>query len=137
MTMRANKGGLRPKLLMISSFFLGAALFSMGFVTNIYVASLVIAFCGIFGLWFFSMANSILQLNTDDRYRGRVMSVYAMVFAGATPVGSFMTGFFAEHIGVDSTFILVGIVIVLVLITLQSVRFTRHKWQKKEAILKR
>jgi predicted MFS family arabinose efflux permease len=126
-TMRANKGVPRPRLLIISSLFLGAALFSMGFASSIYIASLVIALCGIFGIWFFSMANSILQLSSDDRYRGRVMSVYAMVFAGSTPVGSFMAGFLAEHVGVGRTFILAGIVIVLAIIILQAIRFTRHR----------
>lgn len=128
MTMRANKkGGLKPKLLIFSSLFLGTALFAMGFAPNIYIASLLIALCGIFGIWFFSLANSILQLNTDDRYRGRVMSVYAMVFAGTTPIGSFMAGFLAEHIGVDRTFILVGVIIVMVIATLQVIRFTRRR----------
>jgi MFS family permease len=128
-TLRANKGVPRPRLLIVSSLFLGAALFSMGFAHNIYLASAIIALCGVFGIWFFSMANSILQLNSDDRYRGRVMSVYAMVFAGSTPVGSFVAGFLAEHMGVDRTFILVGIVIVLVITVLQAVRFTRHRKQ--------
>jgi len=125
---RANKGTIKPKFLIVSSVCLGTALFAMGFATNIYVASMIIACCGAFGVWFFSMANSILQLNTEDRYRGRVMSVYAMVFAGTTPVGSFMAGFLAEHIGVDRTFSLAGIILVLVITVLQVIRFTkRHR----------
>lgn len=36
--------------------------------------------------------NSTLQISTDDLHRGRVMSAYAMVLAGVTPLGSILAG---------------------------------------------
>jgi len=57
---------------------------------------------GIAGAWLFvagmgmllfsATANSTVQIETPDALRGRVMSVYAMVFSGMTPFGALMMG---------------------------------------------
>src|SRR5580658_5999784 len=46
-------------------------------------AFLVVA--GAANIMFTSSANSIVQLETPDALRGRVMSIYSLVFNGATP----------------------------------------------------
>ena len=51
-------------------------------------------------------ANTLLQLNTPDHLRGRVMSIYFLLFAGTTPIGGFLTGLAANHIGVPETLML-------------------------------
>ena len=43
-----------------------------------------------------------LQLVVPDGLRGRVMSLYAFVFAGVTPIGSFLMGSVAETFGAQS-----------------------------------
>lgn len=43
--------------------------------------------------------NTLLQLNTPDNLRGRVMSFYSLMFLGMTPVGSFQAGLFAHWFG--------------------------------------
>jgi len=105
---KKNPRGMR---LIISSIFLGALLFILGLVNNNMIAAFVLIFCGISNIWFFTNANSILQLNSTDEYRGRVMSVYAMAFAGTTPIGNFVTGFVAEKTGAALTFNIMGAVI--------------------------
>ena len=52
---------------------------------------------------FATTANSTLQLTAPDHLRGRVMSLYMLLFLGTTPIGSQATGIMAEHIGVQLT----------------------------------
>lgn len=46
------------------------------------------------------MTNTLVQTNVPDHLRGRVMSVYMLVFQGFFPIGSLMAGTIAEHYGV-------------------------------------
>ena len=64
---------------------------------------------------FAATANTSLQLSAPDRLRGRLMALYMLLFAGSTPVGGFLTGLMAEHLGVSTA---VGIEALLCLIGL-------------------
>jgi predicted MFS family arabinose efflux permease len=48
---------------------------------------------------FQATCNTILQLTAPDALRGRVMSLYAVVFAGVTPFGALAVGYVAEKLG--------------------------------------
>lgn len=54
---------------------------------------------GFMSLTMMTAANSTIQMNTDPMMRGRVMSLYMMVFQGATPIGSPIIGWIGEHWG--------------------------------------
>jgi MFS family permease len=58
---------------------------------------------GAASITFTATANSSLQIIAPDRLRGRVMSLYTLLFVGSTPIGGQLTGFMAEHIGVRLT----------------------------------
>ncbi len=58
---------------------------------------------GIAGTLFTATANATLQLSTPDHLRGRVMSLYMLLFTGSTPIGGYLTGRMAEHLGVAET----------------------------------
>lgn len=47
----------------------------------------------------FSTINSTIQHMVDDTIRGRVMSIYVIMFMGLAPLGSLQIGFLAEHFG--------------------------------------
>lgn len=47
----------------------------------------------------FAITNSTIQHLVEDRYRGRVMSIYTLVFLGLSPLGSLQIGFISEHFG--------------------------------------
>jgi hypothetical protein len=57
--------------------------------------------------------NTIIQLAVPDALRGRVMSVYTTVFAGATPIGSLLMGGLAGRAGVTATMALAGVATVV------------------------
>jgi len=47
----------------------------------------------------FGAANTLIQTMTPDSLRGRVMSVYSMVFMGMSPIGALIAGAVAERTG--------------------------------------
>ena len=62
-------------------------------LSHLYLLSLVlIAGVGFAQIAFSATANMIVQTVAPDRLRGRVMSVYMMVFAGSVPPGNLFTG---------------------------------------------
>lgn len=63
---------------------------------------------GIASIVFSSSANTRLQLAAPGPLRGRVMSLYFLLFAGSTPIGSLVVGFLAAAIGVQPAVILMG-----------------------------
>ena len=63
---------------------------------------LTLGFLVVAGLGFMTQnatANTLVQTTVPDRLRGRVMSVYMMVFLGFFPIGALIAGTVAEHWG--------------------------------------
>ena len=58
------------------------------------------------GIIFTTSANTLVQLSVPDALRGRVISLYWLLFAGSTPIGAFLIGTLAEQIGVAETLVL-------------------------------
>ncbi len=56
---------------------------------------------GLCSIVFSATANTRLQLVTPNHLRGRVMSIYQLLFAGTTPIGSLIIGALAERGGVQ------------------------------------
>ncbi|ABP66405.1 major facilitator superfamily MFS_1 [Caldicellulosiruptor saccharolyticus DSM 8903] len=73
------------------------------------LSSFLFAAVGFFMILFTTTANSTLQLSSADEYRGRVMSLYTLVFAGTTPIGSLIAGTFAQIFKVGGAFVICGI----------------------------
>ena len=94
-----SKGGPNKILMIGSSIAIGIMLIFTGSSNLYYFTALSLAITGIFNMFFSTTANTTLQLNSKDEYRGRVMSVYSLVFAGITPLGSLFSGFVAEKYG--------------------------------------
>ena len=45
----------------------------------------------------FAMMNTIIQSLVKSHFRGRVMSIYILMFMGLTPLGNFQIGWLSEH----------------------------------------
>jgi MFS family permease len=88
----------RQRLVLIGNgiFLVAVAAFT---VTPLWSLALVPLFFAGLGL-LISMAgiNSLVQLVVTDRFRGRVMGVYATLFGGMMPIGSLLAGFLAERL---------------------------------------
>lgn len=65
---------------------------------------------GLYSITFSATANTRLQLAAPANMRGRVMSLYQLLFAGTTPFGSLIIGSLAERFGVQRALATVAIV---------------------------
>jgi predicted MFS family arabinose efflux permease len=65
-----------------------------------------------------------VQVNVDEHYRGRVLSVYVMSFFAGTPVGALVGGIVASWIGLRAT--IVGSAVLLA--TAVIVTMLRYPW---------
>lgn len=92
----------RPR---ISRLFIGGGglvllLFALGFATSWLIAVPVVAGLGVFSIVFQTTANTRLQLLAPPQMRGRIMSIYQLLFAGTTPIGGTFVGLLADKRGV-------------------------------------
>jgi MFS family permease len=56
-----------------------------------------------------SSSNTLLQAMVPDELRGRVMSIYSMMFMGMAPFGAFFGGALADRFGAPVTVMIGGI----------------------------
>ena len=63
---------------------------------------------GAVGIIYTASSNTSLQLRAPGALRGRVMSLYFLLFAGTTPIGGFLVGVLTAHVGVQPTIVLMG-----------------------------
>lgn len=82
-----------------SSLAFGIALLLFSFSKNYHVSIVMLALSGWGLVSFLATANSFIQLSTPDILRGRVMSVYTLVFLGMAPIGSSIMGAIAHAAG--------------------------------------
>lgn len=78
-------------------FAVGAFLFSL--TSNVLWAYVFLFLAGLGLLTQFSMMNTTIQSLVEDQYRGRVMSIYTIMFLGMAPVGNLQIGFLSERFG--------------------------------------
>lgn len=71
-----------------------------------------------------TVSNILLQTTVPDELRGRVMSVYTMMFLGMTPLGSFQAGWVAERFGAPAAIFVGGLIVWLAAIFV-FIRFPR------------
>jgi MFS family permease len=62
----------------------------------------LLALLGFAGIMFATSSNTLLQLASPDALRGRIMSVYVLLFMGSTPIGGFLIGALSDTIGVQA-----------------------------------
>jgi MFS family permease len=67
-----------------------------------------------------------VQVNVDEQYRGRAMSIYVMAFFACTPVGALLAGVAAQVIGLRVTILIAGALFGVTLVVL-SWRYDRLK----------
>lgn len=126
--MVAFLSGRASQLLLMFIGALGLGVFSilLGKQTQYMMAALMLAMMGWSMIIFAASANSLIQLKVDNKLRGRVMSVYSLVFGGMTPLGSFYAGTLAHFWGAGKTFFYSGWLVLafLFLLLILHKRFT-------------
>jgi len=105
-----SRYGPKTSLLLGGGMCLSLFLVLIGLQRSYGLTALLLALSGWSMVTFFGMANTTVQLNTEDRMRGRVMSIYTLAFGGLTPFGSLFAGSVAHWIKAPLTFALGGLI---------------------------
>lgn len=125
-----SKSGPKFKILTLSGVLVSVFLILISFTRTYYLTAILFIANGIFNIWFSTTANSTLQITAKEEYRGRVMSVYALVFAGATPVGNMFAGYTADKFGASASFFLSGIftlVLIVILVLMMKLKTSSNR----------
>jgi len=105
-----SQWGPKEGILLSGGMGLSLSLMLIGLQRSYALTALLLAMAGLSMVTFFGMANTTVQLNTEDRLRGRVMSLYTLSFGGLTPFGSLFAGSVAHWIKAPLTFALGGLI---------------------------
>ena len=117
------------RVIPLSAAIFGGALVGFG-ASHVFWLSLVLLLVAGFGMMRqMAASNTLLQTIVDDAKRGRVMSFYAMAFAGMSPFGSLLAGVLAGRFGSPATVIASGI-----LCTIGAALFARQLPRLREVI---
>jgi MFS family permease len=114
----------RGLLLSAANAAFAALVFSFTFVRTFWLGAAVLAAAGFCFVVQNSLANTLIQLNVPDRLRGRVMSIYFLVFMGAMRLGSLQAGYVARYVDVQAA-LLIGASASLLWAALVAWRFPR------------
>ncbi|MEX2033166.1 MAG: MFS transporter [Candidatus Colwellbacteria bacterium] len=93
-------------------FAMGLILFS--FASSILYALIFLFITGLGLLMQIATMNTIVQNAVYDEIRGRIMSIYLLMFLGTLPLGNLQIGYLAERLGVDLAIRLNAIILLLV-----------------------
>jgi MFS family permease len=95
---RKDLGGLE-RILQIGIGVFGIAITLFAMTSNLIVALLILFVAGSGRVMFFTANNTLLQSLADQDKRGRVLSLYIMVFMGSKTLGNLMMGALADYAG--------------------------------------
>jgi len=106
-------GRIRSDVMVIGGILVfGLALTAFTFAEEEGIAMLFLFLSGIGMLSAFATMTATVQSLVEERYRGRVMSIYLMVLMGFIPIGNFQVGLLSEHLG-TALAIRIGSILVL------------------------
>ena len=91
----------------------GISLFCFSFSTHFWLSVAFLLPAGYSMMLQMACSNTLIQTMVPDQLRGRVMSVYSMMFMGMAPFGAFFGGALAHRIGAPITVAMGGVACVL------------------------
>ncbi|MFE7548286.1 MFS transporter [Streptomyces gardneri] len=106
----ARRGSTRLRMLVIAAAVFGVLEIAAALSPAFWMFALLLVPIGMIGLTVNITANSAVQMATDPAMRGRVMSLYMMVFAGGTPIGAPLLGWVTDTYGARVGFATGGVI---------------------------
>ena len=91
----------------------GVFLIAFSFSRSFWLSAVLLVPIGFSMMTQMSSSNTLIQAMVPDELRGRVMSLYSMMFMGMAPFGALLSGWLAEYIGTPETIALGGSVCIL------------------------
>jgi MFS family permease len=97
------------KVVAYSAIGLGVSLALFGASRWYWLSLVALALAGFTMMMQFTSTNTLIQAMVPDQLRGRVMSLYSMMFLGMSPLGSLLAGTIADRAGAPVTVALGGL----------------------------
>jgi MFS family permease len=97
------------KLIAICAGGFGASLICFSFSKVFWLSTVLLLPVGFSMMVQMASSNTLIQAMTPDHLRGRIMSVYSMMFMGLAPFGALSAGAIAHHLGAPWTVAIGGI----------------------------
>jgi MFS family permease len=112
----------RGQMLMLGSFLMPAFLVLFSTTRQLPFSMIALFAAGLGFMIMMNSGNALVQTNVPDELRGRVMSLYSLIFFGLMPIGALINGQLATLIGPPAT-VLLNAVIMLAFAALIYLRF--------------
>jgi MFS family permease len=115
LTLAAKSGGVKGlgRWVAITCASLGVSLVLFSFSTSFWLSAALLLPAGYSMMLQMACSNTLIQTMVPDQLRGRVMSLYSMMFMGMAPFGAFFGGALAHRIGAPITVAAGGIACVI------------------------
>jgi MFS family permease len=88
----------RERILFGGGLVFSAAAIAFALSRSLWLSIPLLAVVGLGQIAVMSSANTMIQISVPDEVRGRIMGVWALVFAGSAPLGSFQAGTIAQYL---------------------------------------
>jgi MFS family permease len=115
-----------------AAFGIGLVLFSLS--RNFWLSVLFLIPVGFSMMTQMSSSNTLVQAMVPNELRGRVMSLYSMMFMGLAPFGSLLAGTLAGYVGAPETIAIGGLVCIVGAIVFR-LNLPKMKWQARRMIV--
>lgn len=100
----------KGKLLSFSALLFSASLIVFALSKTYWLSLVTMFLVGGTSVTSIALVNTILQIRVEDKFRGRVMSVFMITFAGFMPFGNLLAGSLAQAWGISFAVSLGGLV---------------------------
>ncbi len=109
MVARINSWGRRGQALVVVSIAAPITVIIFAVSANYVSALPVIGFSGLSFISQYVLMNTLIQIQVPDEFRGRVLSLYTLTFAGLNPFGSLAIGVIAQYISTVPAILVYGV----------------------------
>jgi MFS family permease len=94
-----TRSNVSPRMVAWASIGFGLALGAAALVADLAVFLVAMTFVGFASVLFSASVQSLIQLEAPAEMRGRIMSLYQIVYMGTTPIGALLVGGLAATVG--------------------------------------
>ena len=130
-------------ILLINSIIFGVCLMLFSQINYFPLAMLFATITGFGMMSLTTISNTIIQVKSDPRMRGRVMSYFALAFFGMMPMGSLLIGTISQQIGAPNTLLFQGMIAIIVVLVFSGFlrkdklnKKNRQKLEEENVVMK-
>jgi MFS family permease len=113
LTVLAVRAAARGKVILVGAFLVGGMLAVVSRVEVIWLGVATVTLLSYLVALVMGLSNTIIQVTVPNELRGRVMSLYSLMFVGVMPLAALVLGAIADVMGLRDTLLLMAGVFVV------------------------